>query len=120
MATEIYEATLNELWNHSPFLSKVWPNLESPIERSHVRRCIEEGLFSDTRYVPGIPHTREYHARRIAFFVNEGYTGEEDCISILLKADEIEILDGYHRLAALFYQFDKKNYAFKALHMGAI
>jgi hypothetical protein len=68
---------------HLPALKKEW----------------EEGLSFPTDKEEYAQRCRTYHARRIAYFVVNGWDGE----LIELKADGVSVSDGLHRLRAAIY-----------------
>ena len=65
-----------------------------------LRREWAEGLSFPADYDVYGRRCRTYHARRIAYFVVNGWDGE----LIELKADGFSMIDGLHRLRAAIYK----------------
>jgi ParB-like nuclease domain len=84
----------------SPHVKKSSKRLQKKISKQRAYQQDLESLKAEWNTIPEQFHLRakEYHARRIAYFVVNGWTDP-----IVLEQDARTIVDGLHRLKAAIY-----------------
>ena len=100
---------LNRLEPWSPFQSRVWHSMRSPIQRKEIDQAVSEGRLKGFDENLWQDESRSSHIERIAYLVVHGW---DDPISIDVGIPFLGcyvdwiIVDGNHRLAAAFYRND--------------
>ena len=100
------EKLLDQWPNLSPFDQDPW-ELPEPITRDEVQRAIDDGSHAQATEPWTDIYDREYHVRRVAHFVVEGWEDPLDMdlgVPVLGFVPEHPLHDGNHRFAAAIFR----------------